>query len=257
MNHKNAGLNTDIIIITKKSVISTVTSDFFSGAGIIEEGELELASKPILAPAFARVEYKDNADKSVIVTAEANNRVIFSETINDKSFEQPLIKKMACKYTQTLPNLDYEAVLVSFRNFLSFPDSQDEAIKYIASNFLTNGSWQTIGKSPVRASIDLVFDMEHAPLYLKIASATMRLEDETTIPVVMFSGSFSYILDGESAAEKLAYIHECIGNWQTDFDAFTDIVNNNFIVQNAVESSYQLQAPVETETNLFAMSAAI
>jgi hypothetical protein len=268
MNQQLAGLNLDIVAATKKPAASTINLDFFSGAGIIE-GEIKLASQPVNSKNFSRIELSEN----IIIVGE-ENRVIFSEAMAGKTPESLKIPAMASKYIQMLSNLEYEAIVVNIRGFLAFPEDKDAASRYIASNFLVNAPWQTIGKSPVRASVNLVFTLEGSPFYLNIAEAAMRKEeDETTVPIVMFSGSFSYVLKGESAAEKIAYMQGVIANWQNDFTAFNEIINNHLLAQNTAEnyqetpqmSSYQempqvevyqeiSQTESESEANVFAMN---
>jgi hypothetical protein len=257
MSQQLSGLNLDIVAATRKPAVSTINSDFFSGAGIIE-GDTKLVSQPASARNFSRMEF----EKNIVVVGEGN-RVIFSETMLDKTPEQLGIPVIAGKYIQTLPNLEYEAIGINIRGFLSFPEGKDTASKYITSNFLADASWQGIGKSAVRASVNLVFDMERSPLYLSITEATMRKEeDETTIPIVMFSGSFSYAINGKNSAEDIAYMQGIINNWQTDFATFNEIINHHFLANNRLES-YQANSQIqaykempygESEANLFAMN---
>jgi hypothetical protein len=245
------GINLDIAIATEKSAVSTINPEFLIAAGISDE--IQLVSEPILTKDFASVELAQN----IRISGEFG-RVAFSELMAGKTDESLKIPSMAIRYTKTLSHLGYKAFALNYRGFRSFPSDQDGARKYIIENFFPNASWQTIGKSPARASVNLVFEMSRSPVYMNITEATVRKEDESTMPIVMFSGSFSYVLDGESAAEKLAYMHECIGNWQSDFAEFTDIINNHFLVQPVVES-YQQLPQVETEEipNIFAMTAAV
>lgn len=253
MQQQLSGLNFVIIIPTTKSAIPTVSSAFFDAANI--SSGMELASEPISAPNYARVEYKKGDKQSVIVTSE-QNRVEFSETLNSEYNEAPAIIRMSTSYTQMLPNLGCEAVGINFRGFKACPEDSDAASRFITSNFLAKSSFASIGKSPVRASINLVFDTERCPAYFNIAEASMRSESsEATTPIVVFSGSFSYVLKGETSAEKLAYMHECIGNWQFDYAVFTDIVNNHFLAQNVVEPIYQELPQLEADNHLYAAGA--
>lgn len=268
MNQQLTGLNLDIVAATKKLATSTINVDFFSGAGIIE-GEVKLASQPVNSPNFSRIELEEN-----IVVVGEGNRVVFSEAMAGKTPEKLKIPAMALQYIQMLSNLEYEAIGINIRGFVSFPGDKNAASKYIASNFLANASWQTISELPLRdASINIVFERERSSVYLNIAKAAMRKEeDETTVPIIMFSGSFSYVLNGDFS-EKLAYMQEIIANWQTDLTAFNEIINNHFLAQNTVSSyqktpqmsrykeitqieSYQEmpQTESESETNLFAMN---
>jgi hypothetical protein len=251
-----SGLNIDIVIATSKPAGPTITSAFFDAANITDGG-MKLASKPVSTPEYGRMEYEyENDSKKIIAVTGEQNRVGFSQTLNSEDNEAPAIIRMSTNYTQMLPNLGCEAVGISFRGLKACPEDKDAASRFITSNFLAKSSFASIGKSPVRASINLVFDTERCPAYFNIAEASMRKEEEeTTTPIVVFSGSFSYVLKGETSAEKLAYMHECIGNWQFDYAVFTDIVNNHFLAQNVVEPIYQELPQLEANNHLYAAGA--
>lgn len=154
----------------------------------------------------------------------------------DRTPEQLAVPRMASQYSQMLPHLGWEAIGINLRGFLTFPDNQDGASQYITSNIFGNPSWQGIGKSPVRASVNLVFDLEKSPLYFSVSEALMRKEeDETSISAVMFSGSFSYTIETENSSEQISYIQNVISNWQADLTTFNEVVNDYFIADTRVK----------------------
>lgn len=254
MTQELSGLNYDIVIAATKSTTSTTTPGFLDAANITSG--MELASEPVSAPGYARMEYKKEGKEGTIAVAAEQNIVRFSETLMDGVNEAPAIIRMSRSYTQMLPNLGYEAVANNLRVLLPCPEDSYAASRYIIQNFFANSLFQSTSKPPKRLSINFVLETERCPVYFSIAEASMRKElEEATTPIVVFSGSFTYALKGEDSSEKLAYMHECIGNWQLDYAVFNDIINNHLLPQNVVEPSYQQVPQLEADNNLYALSA--
>lgn len=253
MTQELSGLNYDIVIAATKSTISTTTPGFLDAANITSG--MELAYEPKSAPGYTRIEYK-KGDKEIIAVAAEQNIVRFSETLMNGVKEAPAIIKMSRSYTQMLPNLGYEAVANNLRVLFPCPEDKDAASRYITQNFLSNSLFQSTSNPPKRLSINFVLETERCPVYFSIAEASMQKESsEATTPIIVFSGSFTYALKGEDSSEKLAYMHECIGNWQLDYAVFNDIINNHLLPQNVVEASYQQVPQLEADNNLYALSA--
>ncbi|MGB3755003.1 MAG: hypothetical protein WBA07_01330 [Rivularia sp. (in: cyanobacteria)] len=116
----------------------------------------------------------------------------------------------------------------------------------------------------MRASLNLVYKLQRAPFYLTVTEAALRAEaeGETNTPIIMFSGSFSYELDGENNAEKLLKLNSVFDNWQSDLEDYKNIISNKFLAQKTSRvGEYSLETNNNPETNhdsetnnLFAMS---
>ena len=106
----------------------------------------------------------------------------------------------------------------------------------------------------MRASLNLVYKFNRAPFYLSISEAALRNEDETSTPIVMFSGSFSYELSGENGSEKLSLLNQAIDNWQVDLETYSNIINNKFLAK-MTETTLVVTTQAAV-TDLFTMSAA-
>ncbi|GAB1540617.1 hypothetical protein NUACC21_32860 [Scytonema sp. NUACC21] len=218
-----------IVVAAKNHSPSILNPDFLKYSGIVPQ-DWNLARQPIYTNSAAQVVFTNG----ISIIAEPN-RVIFISPIGDKTMSELNIAEIARKYVQTLPNVEYEAVGINPRGYVAFAGSPDAARLYMASTLLCPGAWQSEGDSPVRASLNLVYKFQRAPFYLSITEAALRNEDETTTPIVMFSGSFSYELSGESGVEKISDLHKCIQNWQTDLNTYSDIINHKFL--NTISSS--------------------
>ncbi|MFL9458178.1 hypothetical protein AB0758_45055 [Tolypothrix bouteillei VB521301_2] len=243
-----------IVVAAKNHSPSILNPDFLKCSGIVPQ-DWSLARQPIYTNSAAQVVFTNG----ISIIAEPN-RVIFMEPIGDKTMSELNIAEIARKYVQTLPNIEYEAVGINPRGYVSFAGDLDAARLYVSETLLSPGEWQSAGDSPVRASLNLVYKFQRAPFYLSITEAALRNEDETSTPIVMFSGSFSYELSGETGAEKISNLHNCIQNWQVDLETYSDIINHKFLTKIpsslATTSEGSTVSIPATVPDLFTMSAA-
>ena len=243
------------IVIEVKNNPQLLKVDFLKYSGIVP-GNWELARQPVSTDNVSQVVFNN----SIAITAEPN-RVIFAQSIRDIDEETILIPEIAGKYIQALPNMEFSAAVINIRSYTSF-EEQDTARQYITQNLLSPGSWQSVGETPVRASVEFNYKLPRSPFHLKVMEAALQTENqsEEITPIIMFSGSFSYSLNAENNTAKLANLHSIINNWQSDLDEYRNIINNNFLAKVPQQISpvgeYDVSANNDTETNsLFAMSA--
>ena len=208
-----------------------------------------MARTPIYTNSAAQVTFTNG----VSIIAEPN-RVMFMEPIADNQVESLHIPSIARKYAHTLPNMEFEAVGINPRGYVAFPNEQEAARKYVTETLLSGGAWLESGDSPMRASLNLVYKFNRAPFYLSVSEAALRNEDETSTPIVMFSGSFSYELSGENGSEKLSLLNQAIDNWEVDLETYSNIINNKFLAK-MTETTLVVTTQAAV-TDLFTMSAA-
>lgn len=246
-----------IVVPAKNHKTTFLNVDYLKCSGIIAD-DWELARQPINANNVAQVVFTNG----IAITAEPQ-RVMFAQSIRKEHGESILIPEIAQKYASALPNMELEAVGINPRGYVPFTTGeQDNARQYITENLLSPGAWQSIGEAPMRASLNLVYKLQRAPLYLTVTEAALQAETESeqTIPIIMFSGSFSYELSGENNSEKLTQLHSVLNNWQSDLDEYRNIINNKFLGQSAPQQvlpagEYNLETNHNLENNnLFAVS---
>ena len=250
-----------IVIAAKDLKPSIITPDFLKYSGIIP-GEWEFASKPVVNNNGARFSFKNGLN----IIAEPN-RVVVAETISqkldasrnaNKTTETILTPSIISKFTQALPNLDFQAVGINPRGFVAFGE-EDAANKFITQKLLAPGAWQEEGEETMRASLNLIYKLKRAPLALNITEAALN-QKEKKIPIVIFSGSFSYQVAGNSNEQKLGYVNQVIGNWFTDITAFSSLVNDKFLADvtgniSLTEAAVKVAEGNADSSDLFAVGA--
>ena len=241
-----------IVIAAKDLKTSIISADFLKYSGIIP-GEWELSLKPYFYNNGARFSFKNGVN----IIAEPN-RIIFAETVANKTKETIVIPGIASKFTQKLSNLDFQAVGINPRGFVAFGE-EDAANKFITQKLLSPGAWQEEGEEAIRASLNLVYRLKRAPLALNITEAALNQKDKK-IPIVIFSGSFSYQVIENSVEQKLGFVNQVVGNWFTDITAFSSLVNDKFLADvtgniSLAEAAVQVAENNSDGSDLFAVGA--
>jgi hypothetical protein len=207
----------------------------------------ELARQPIATNNMAQLIFTNG----IAITAEPQ-RIILAQPIRNVDRESILIPEIAQKYTLALSNMEFEAIRINLRSYVLF-EEQDSARQYICETLLSPGAWQSVGEATMRASVELVYNLQRAPFYLKITEAALQETEEKVTPIIIFNGSFSYQVNGESNADKLAVVHSAINNWQSDLEDYQNIINNKFLAQ--AEQQVLPTNGYNPSSNLFPVSA--
>ncbi len=129
--------NLVIVTATKNHSPSILNPDFLKCSGIVPQ-DWNLARQPVYTNSAAQVIFTNG----ISIIAEPN-RVIFMEPIGDKTMSELNIAEIAGKYVQTLPKVEYEAVGINPRGYVSFAGSPDAAREYMAETLLSPGAWQS------------------------------------------------------------------------------------------------------------------
>ncbi|MEH2362221.1 hypothetical protein [Nostoc sp.] len=214
-----------IIIAAKNHKPTILNPDFLKYSGIVP-AEWELARQPVYTQSVSQVAFTNG----VLIVAEPT-RVIFIQAIEGFAATEIVVADIAKKYVQTLPNVEYEAVGLNPRSYMTFDQQQDAARQYLAEMLLSPGAWQEVGTTPVRATLNLAYTLERCPFYLTVSEAALRNPDETSTPIVLFNGSFNYEVIGETVPERLRNLHQLTDNWQGDLLTYQDIINSKFIAK--------------------------
>lgn len=215
---------TELIIVIAASGHnpSVVNPDFLKYSGIVPE-EWELARQPVYTNQLVQIGYKNN----LTVTSQAN-RIIFAEVLEDKEPSQIIAPGVARKYVETLPKIEYQAVGINPRGYLGFGGNTEAARQYYHQELLASRPWQEFGTQPLKASLNLYYTLETGPLYLNITEAQLRQPEDNTEPVILFSGNFEHNLTKETQQEKLLELQQHLAGWQTDLEAYTELINTKF-----------------------------
>jgi hypothetical protein len=216
-----------IIIAAKNHKPTILNPDFLKYSGIVPI-EWELARQPIYTQSISQVAFTNG----IAIIAEPT-RIMFIEAIENKAVSEIAVPAIAKKYVEALPNLEYEAVGINPRGYITFDQQQDAARLFLTETLLSPGAWQEVGTDPMRATLNLAYTLERCPFYLSVNEAALRNPDETSTPILLFSGSFSYEVKTETPLERKTSLHQILDNWQADLLAYQEIINTKFLEQNS------------------------
>jgi hypothetical protein len=211
---------------------SMLTEQFLKFSGIIPN-DWELARQPVVGKAGTQLVFKNG----VSLVAQPQS-VTFLEGINDKGIEAIAIAQIAQTFLDKLPNADYQGVTISPKTLIPLPDQADGARKFISGTLLAPGPWQDFGKSPVQASIDLLYQFEGCQLTLKVNQAVLQIPDRQPVSALLFSGNFNYRLNNPNPKERIQVATQYLAAWQSDLETFLGIVHERFLSQKQPETVF-------------------
>ncbi len=211
------------IAITAKNLNPNVVNlDFLKYSNIISP-EWELARQPVYTKTLTQLVFQNG----IAIVAQPN-RIVFAETIDAKDIQELQISQIAAKYIEKLPNVEYQAVGINPKGFVTFAES-NAASNYLLKNLLASGEWQGFGNAPPKAAIQLAYTLENAQLNLTINEGLLKVSEETSVPAVLFSGNFDYKIAGTEPEARLKDLHHIIQNWKINLETYKELINNKFL----------------------------
>ncbi len=195
-----------------------LTPDFLRQSNIVP-ADWELVQQPIRSPQAAQVRYKNGL--TVFCTP---NRIVFSETFRGKGLDDLTFSNLAQRYSEVLCNLKFQAVGVSFRGHVLFPGNGQVAHDYICQGLLQPGSWQHLGKAPMRAELNLMYPLERNLLKLSVQEAMLPVSEQERVPVVVFGADFQTPLKPNTPVSLQTQLGQVIQNWQLDLESYKQVV---------------------------------
>jgi hypothetical protein len=211
-----------IVVAANNHSPAVINLEFLKYSGIVPM-DWELARSPIYTPQLVQHTFQNG----ITITAQPN-RVIFTEVVGDKEIASIEIAKLARKYVQSLPNMEYEALGMNPTGHVVC-DDEGAAKKYLRETLLAPGPWQQVGQSPARTTINFSYTLERNALNLTVSEAGLRQDDETITPVVLFVGNFSYRVTGNTQQERIESLCQNLDHWQLDLETYQEIVNQKFL----------------------------
>ena len=200
-----------------------LTPDFLSGSGVVPK-DWELSRQPAVSARGTQLAFTNG------VQIEARPGIVnFSEGLGNKELQALEIPDLIRRYTAALPNLNYTGIGINPRYLVAFDQDSNKAHQYLTQTILSSGSWQNFGTSPLQASINLGYTLEHCQLRININEAKLQMGENKTMAALLFAGSFSYPINGETADSRLQALNGRLDQWQQDWATYDDLLNNHFL----------------------------
>ena len=211
------------IAITAKNLNpSVVNLDFLKYSNIISS-EWELARQPVHTKNLTQLVFQNG-----IAIVVQPNRIVFAEAIDTKDIQELQISKIAATYIEKLPNVEYRAVGINPKGFVTFTESNG-AGNYLLNNLLASGEWREFGKTPLKAAIQLAYTLESCQFNLTINEGLLRVSEEKSVPAVLFSGNFDYKLNGSESEAVLKDLHQILQNCKSNLETYKQLINDKFL----------------------------
>ena len=211
------------IAITAKNLNPSIINLDFLTYGNIISSEWKLARQPIYTKKLTQLVFQNG----IAIVAQPN-RIVFAETIDTKDIQELQISKIAAKYIEKLPNVEYKAVGINPKGFVTFTESNG-ASNYLLNNLLASGEWREFGKTPVKAAIQLAYNLEYSQFNLTINEGLLKVSEEKLVPAVLFSGNFDYKISINEPEARLKDLHEILHNWKSNLETYKELINDKFL----------------------------
>jgi hypothetical protein len=211
------------IVIAAPQSPTMVREDLLKYSGIIPS-DWQLSRPPIANEQLSQLAFANGCS-----IAAQPDRVMFLEAVGEKEPEQIVIGDVAKKYVETMKAVAYQAVGINFRSYVPYPEDGSAADRYICDQLLATGPWQDFGKEKVKASLNLLYELDRGQLTLSVNSASMQQAEQGTLPILLFSGNFNYDVKAIPEDKRIPTMAMTIENWITDYDTFRDLINTKFL----------------------------
>ncbi|MFM7470387.1 MAG: hypothetical protein ACKO5P_02585 [Nodosilinea sp.] len=218
-----------IILAANNLTPALLSLDFLRGSGIVPE-DWELSQTPTFTNRASQVVFQNG----VSLTAQPGT-IMFSESFSGEIPEEFRVSEVVRAYVTTLPNVDYRAVAINPRRFVTLEESSEDAGQYIARHLLTPGAWQDLGDAPVQASINLNYTLEDRAFRLNISEANLQSPDQDPTQALVFAGSFAYELTEETRDGRIKTLNKVLQNLFKDFKDYREVINTKFLKGLAIK----------------------
>lgn len=213
----------NIAIATQNHSPSILTFDFLKYSGIIPL-DWKPAQQPVVTSQGSQVIFDNGL--SIVAQPQVLN---FVELISAKQIQEIQIPEIVHNYINALPKVEYHAMGINLKGYVTQSKlGLNTTVHDYMHTLLAPASWQEIGNTPVKASMQLVFTLDRCQFGLGINEGNLYLAEQETLPIILFSGNFSYGIGGDTNEKRLQSLHELLGNWVIDITTYQEIINNHF-----------------------------
>ena len=211
-----------VVVVARNHNPTILNPDFLKHNGIVSP-DWELARPPLCTEPVAEVRYKNGIN----IVAQLQ-KLIFSQTLADKSLGEAQVPEIMVKYIETLPHVDYSAVGINVVGYVP-ADTEEEAQGYILDNLIAQGPWRTFDDQQPNVSVSFSYPIQEGRLNITIEKALLPLSDQKHLPVVIFRSNFHREIAEGISREKVAKLKDVIQSWRKDTETFRSLVEGTFL----------------------------
>lgn len=208
------------IVVTANSNNPTILNKDFLQSNKIIPKSWTVKGQHICTPPISQIEFEEG-----IKIISQLDKVIFLEKELGDWPNKINIPKIAQKYIETLPHVQYLAVGINLKNTYEFQNII-KARDYIIKKFIKEGPWLTKEDDPIKTGVNLQLPLsKNHRLNLSIQDID---KPDTKKGVVLISYNFHTDIILKRQKDKINKIIEEINNWKECNKKFNEINNLYF-----------------------------
>ncbi|MFP4298361.1 MAG: hypothetical protein ACLFT0_10925 [Spirulinaceae cyanobacterium] len=197
--------------------------DFLQFSGIIPQ-DWQTTHDPIERDNLSQIQFINGVN----VLAQPRT-VKFFEAIAPQSEHNLHVPTLTRCYSQCLPHVVYQALSINPQMVTILPtNTLEKARQQFFNQILAPDLSQELMRSPLQVAVNLVYPLERCQLNLNISEVRVTQSDQSQRPAILFSGSFNYEIQGNTASDRLEQLQQALDNWQTDLETFRKLVRRRF-----------------------------
>ena len=192
---------------------------FLQSSGIVPK-EWTLGSEPVANNQLIQTVYSNGVN-----IIGQPTRCLFAENLEEKEPTSSEAPKIVSNYISALPNLEYQAVGINLRGYISLGKGGEATSKEFFDKLLVSGSWQNKGTKPMEAELKLNYIFDDKVLTLNVNSGMLNKPEKEPIPIILFSGNFAYSMVQDALDSRAERVKIIASNYQEDIRLFQDVIS--------------------------------
>ncbi|MBM4055945.1 MAG: hypothetical protein FJ264_15035 [Planctomycetes bacterium] len=208
--------NFSIVVLAKANNPSILNPDFLKINKIVDSNYK--VKDFICTPPVAQVSF----DEGISIITEFE-RLQFIDNIQKRIPCDSQIPKVAVKYIETLPHVNYIAAGINFVGHYQFEDNT-LANSFITGKFIKEGSWLSQGDGSTYVCLKFIYSFGKIKCTISIDSAEINKADGEIVPVIVVHANYNLDVKGNNIAE----IKKFISDWRIQHEQFVSFLKKTF-----------------------------
>ena len=164
-------------------------------------------------------------DSGIVISIELG-RISFYSKINKNIGN---LVDLIQKFTQIYNKYNWQKIRLTFKRFLSFPNTGKKGSKFFPDEFInSNLSWNVEGKSPSQVQLNFFYNFPNHPLLLSINQIVVKLKNKSR-QGLLFKGIFNYNLREKKSIEKISFLNSIVLHYENNLTIFNKIIDQNIL----------------------------
>ncbi|MYD60044.1 MAG: hypothetical protein F4W91_03290 [Gemmatimonadetes bacterium] len=204
-----------VVLVAQSNNPSIINPDFLRHNEIVN-ADLALQGDPITSPLFSQVTF----ERGIVVNA-LPDRVSFQQTGDSLASGDILCPEIAKRYVEKVPHVPYSAIGVNPKGYRYLFDEVKEKV----SNILIKSAELSFRDVTPEVHLKTIYQYDTRKIVLDIAEATMKKNNESEIPIILFQANIHRDLPSTMEQQnRIKTISDILTSWEDDLSDFNALI---------------------------------